>query len=130
VLLGAVDGLSGGRPGTEGGAGFWRAVRRAVGLMLSLWALLLLVGLAGGARDLFKPLAPFVAGGGSGASVSSQAGAVQAAPTFVPVNSVAELDQLLAQADKPVMLDFYADWCVSCIGMERFTFSDPAVAQR
>lgn len=30
-------------------------------------------------------------------------------------------------AGQPVMLDFYADWCVSCKEMERFTFSDPAV---
>jgi thiol:disulfide interchange protein DsbD len=41
-----------------------------------------------------------------------------------------ELEERLAKATRPVMLDFYADWCVSCIEMENFTFSDPAVAQR
>jgi thiol:disulfide interchange protein DsbD len=38
--------------------------------------------------------------------------------------------QRLAATDRPVMLDFYADWCVSCKEMERFTFSDARVARR
>ncbi|MCK9513723.1 MAG: protein-disulfide reductase DsbD [Pigmentiphaga sp.] len=51
--------------------------------------------------------------------------------SFVRIDSVAELDALVARSRGwPVMLDFYADWCVSCKEMERFTFSDPAVAQR
>ena len=43
------------------------------------------------------------------------------------IKTVAELDQILATSTKPVMLDFYADWCVACKEMERFTFSKPAV---
>ena len=46
---------------------------------------------------------------------------------FVRVNSIAELDKKLAAPGKPVMLDFYADWCVSCKEMEHFTFSEPRV---
>jgi len=46
---------------------------------------------------------------------------------FSRINSNAELDSKLAAPGKPVMLDFYADWCVSCKEMEKFTFSDPAV---
>jgi len=44
---------------------------------------------------------------------------------------VADLEHKLAQAGgRPVMLDFYADWCVSCKEMERFTFADPQVRAR
>ncbi|HXJ09305.1 MAG TPA: thioredoxin fold domain-containing protein, partial [Burkholderiales bacterium] len=57
---------------------------------------------------------PVLAPGGSGAG-------------FTRVASIAELDAKLAAPGKPVMLDFYADWCVSCKEMEKFTFSDPAV---
>ena len=48
---------------------------------------------------------------------------------FVRVDSIAELDKKLAAPGKPVMLDFYADWCVSCKEMEHFTFSEPRVKQ-
>jgi thioredoxin:protein disulfide reductase len=48
---------------------------------------------------------------------------------FVRVDSIAELDQKLAAPGKPVMLDFYADWCVSCKEMEAYTFSDARVKQ-
>jgi thiol:disulfide interchange protein DsbD len=46
---------------------------------------------------------------------------------FLPVTSTAQLDAKLAATAKPAMLDFYADWCVSCKEMEKFTFSDPRV---
>jgi thiol:disulfide interchange protein DsbD len=47
---------------------------------------------------------------------------------FTRIKSVADLDAVVASSDRPVMLDFYADWCVSCKEMEAFTFPDPAVA--
>jgi thioredoxin:protein disulfide reductase len=46
---------------------------------------------------------------------------------FVRVQSIAELEQKLQSPGKPVMLDFYADWCVSCKEMEALTFSDARV---
>ncbi|HEV7476641.1 MAG TPA: thioredoxin fold domain-containing protein, partial [Burkholderiales bacterium] len=49
---------------------------------------------------------------------------------FVRVDSLAELDARLAAPGKPVMLDFYADWCVSCKEMEAFTFSQPPVKKQ
>jgi thiol:disulfide interchange protein DsbD len=49
---------------------------------------------------------------------------------FKRVRSVAQLEAELAQSTRPVMLDFYADWCVSCKEMESFTFTKPNVAQR
>jgi len=46
---------------------------------------------------------------------------------FVRVSSIAELEQKLSSSGKPAMLDFYADWCVSCKEMEALTFSDARV---
>ncbi|HLR78504.1 MAG TPA: protein-disulfide reductase DsbD [Burkholderiaceae bacterium] len=121
VLLGAFAPV-------EAGSGPGQALRKSLGLMLALWAALLIISVAAGGRDLLQPLKPFTAPAAtSGSTVTAQASPV---PEFVQVNSSAELDHILANTDKPVMLDFYADWCVSCIEMERFTFSDPAVAQR
>jgi thiol:disulfide interchange protein DsbD len=46
---------------------------------------------------------------------------------FKRIVNMAELDATLKTAGRPVVLDFYADWCVSCKEMEHFTFSDPQV---
>ncbi len=58
------------------------------------------------------------------------AGNVSGALPFKTIRSVSELESLLVQSNKPVMLDFYADWCVSCKEMEAFTFTDPGVRAR
>ena len=94
---------------------------RAFGLAALALGLLQIVGAASGADDPLRPLARL--GGAANARV--------AAPTFQVIHSGAELDQAIRDAaGRPVMLDFYADWCVSCKEMERFTFTDPAVAGR
>lgn len=100
----------------------WRRLFKGVGVVLAAAGVLLLVGLAAGSRNLLQPLA----GLRGGAAAVAAAPAVQ----FQRIASVADLDRVLASSTKPVMLDFYADWCVSCKEMEHFTFTDPAVAQR
>ena len=96
--------------------------RRSVAAVLAVCGLLQLAGAASGGSDPLQPLSHLAARGGAGAS--------HAGPVFNPVRSVAELDNLLRTSGRPVMLDFYADWCVSCKEMERFTFVDPAVQKK
>lgn len=95
-------------------------VQRAAGIAALTLGVSQLVGAASGGRDPLQPLGHFGGGGAVAASVLP----------WQPVRSVAELDAALASAGRPVMLDFYADWCVSCKEMERFTFTDTAVRQR
>lgn len=147
VMLGAFGPLSiGGPGGVDSAPGVGRYLCKTVGILLALWATILIVGLSAGGRDVFRPLAPFssptqaflgvaannAAGDLSGGAVagSGAAGPQISKASFTRVYSVAELDNLLANASRPVMLDFYADWCVSCVQMEKFTFTNAKVAQQ
>jgi thiol:disulfide interchange protein DsbD len=87
------------------------------------WGLLTLVGAAAGSNDLFRPLQVFTQG--SGSTVSS---IQKQSEKFTEVDSVSSLQtQLLAAKDKPIIIDFYADWCVECVRMLETTFVDPSV---
>ena len=97
------------------------ALQRAVGVIALVLGLMQIVGAASGGNDPLRPLAHL------GLVVSAPA----ALPVFQRIDDVAALDAALrAAAGRPVMLDFYADWCVSCKEMERFTFSHHQVASR
>jgi thiol:disulfide interchange protein DsbD len=92
---------------------------RALGILCLVAGLALLVGALAGSRDPLRPLAGLA---GSRSAVAPAA--------FTRVNSSAELDHALRSPGRPVMLDFYADWCVSCKEMEAFTFTDARVRQK
>ncbi|TCW76765.1 thiol:disulfide interchange protein [Burkholderia sp. SRS-46] len=114
-----------------GVASIWRRLGRGLGAALAIWAATLLVGLAAGSTDPVKPLAVLAARTTAAVAGSAAAGApAQDGPAFASVGSNAELDTLLKTANRPVMLDFYADWCVSCKEMEHLTFTDTRVQAR
>jgi thiol:disulfide interchange protein DsbD len=49
---------------------------------------------------------------------------------FSPINNISELENLLTDSNKkPILLDFYADWCVACLEYEKFTFRDPYIIE-
>jgi thioredoxin:protein disulfide reductase len=91
-------------------------IGKGVGALAGVGAVILAVGALAGSRNPLEPLAGFR--GGDAAREATQ---------WTEVRSVAELDERLAKAGRPVMLDFYADWCVSCKEMEKYTLSDPRV---
>lgn len=108
---------------------------KAIAYLTLIWGILLLIGLATGRPSLLQPLqglnlAPSTSSISANAQLGNSGMAVKNAD-FQRINSIAELDDVIAQnAGRPIMLDFYADWCVSCHQMEAFTFSVPDVAQK
>ncbi|MDA0705192.1 MAG: protein-disulfide reductase DsbD [Proteobacteria bacterium] len=98
---------------------------KGFGLLAIIYGLLMLLGAMTGASNPLRPLANlnFAASGGS-------AVAEQQRIEFQRIKTVDDLDRELASASaqgKTAMLDFYADWCVSCIEMEEYTFTDKGV---
>jgi len=102
-------------------------LRKTIAVIAMTYGLLQLVGAAAGGTD---PLTPLAGLNRHEAAATGSAGNSGASLNFQSIRSVAELDAAVAGAGRPVMLDFYADWCVSCKEMERYTFTDAAVRQR
>lgn len=118
IYLGAFDAATSG----------WQKLWKSLGLLGFIWGVFLLIAVASGGKSSLTPLSHWVASSSASASNS-----VNAHDLFQRVNSSAELDTVLAEAkskQQVVMLDFYADWCVSCKEMEQFTFTDTRVASQ
>jgi len=113
VYLGALTRLE------PGGSG-WPKLWQALGVILLILGVVQWLGALTGGRDWTRPLGHW--SGGTTQTI--------AAPQFVEVENLAQLNNAIDSASLPVFLDFYADWCVDCIRMERRTFVDSAVANR
>ncbi|HKW38330.1 MAG TPA: protein-disulfide reductase DsbD [Burkholderiales bacterium] len=111
VFLGALESLGKDASG-------WERLGKAAGLLALFAGAAQGIGAFSGARDPLRPLAGVFAG------------AQETALPFEAITTTADLNSRLKTAGKVAMLDFYADWCVSCKEMERFTFSDPKVKAR
>ncbi len=113
VYLGALE------PVPDGSTGL-RYIVKAIGLLALAYGVLMLVGAATGGDDPLRPL--------HGSSLTGESSVQEV--EFIGIKSVADLDAELTKAssqNKTALLDFYADWCVSCKEMEKYSFPDPAV---
>ena len=101
-----------------------KRLAKGVGVLACLYGALLLIGATLGGEDPLQPIPRAAVGGALGQP------ATEHGPAFEPVETVPALEQALAAAraaGRPVMVDFTADWCVSCKEMEKYTFPDAAV---
>ncbi|MEM9741723.1 MAG: protein-disulfide reductase DsbD [Pseudomonadota bacterium] len=118
VYLGALDFSS-----REG----WGQFRKAGGAFSLIYGVLLLIGAASGANDPLKPLAPIASSSAVPAAVAREAG------QWLAVDGLEDVGRQLEVArgsGTPVLLDLYADWCISCKVMERSVFPKAEVAAR
>jgi thiol:disulfide interchange protein DsbD len=120
-------------------AGFWifaleardggpaPAAIRAAGLLALVYGIILLIGVAAGSNDPLQPLSTLRASNGGSSPGTSTKGSALAFDTIKSLDDLNKRVAAATAAGRPVMLDFYADWCTSCKEMERYTFSDKTV---
>ncbi|KPK39254.1 MAG: thiol:disulfide interchange protein [Gammaproteobacteria bacterium SG8_47] len=117
IYMGAMETL-----GAE--ASGWRKLWKGLGTVLLVYGALLVIGAAAGGKDPLQPLAGLSVGDGQ----HGQAEHI----SFKRIKTVEDLQAEVAAANaagKSAMLDFYADWCVSCKEFEKYTFADAGVQQ-
>jgi len=107
----------------------WPRIAKGAGLLLALYASLLLIGTFSGAHNPLKPL--------EGLSTIEQTNTNKtsnyAKVDFKVIYNLAELNQqirIAKQQEKPILVDFYADWCISCIVMENQVFPQPEIRSK
>ncbi|WP_299195855.1 protein-disulfide reductase DsbD [uncultured Amphritea sp.] len=102
----------------------WSYFWKGIGVVLLLYGGILFIGGLTGGKSLIQPLKGFAVTGAQARTTSEM--------SFVTVTNKQQLDSLLSDAkekQQPVMLDFYADWCISCIELDYVTFADSSVQQ-
>lgn len=105
-------------------AGGWGRFWKSIGLILLFYGAMVLFGVSAGSQNLLQPLKGVFGGSSAAATLEKKE------LTFQTIKGIEGLEQALAAAktqNRPVMLDFYADWCVSCKELEATTFKDEKV---
>ncbi|AKH37792.1 MULTISPECIES: protein-disulfide reductase DsbD [Nitrosomonas] len=125
IYLHAID------PLPERASGF-RKFLKGLGVIALLTGVALLIGVLSGSRDILQPLSKLSVASAGNNEVAQSVSLNQADHLpFQRIKTIAELDEVIQQSkNKYIMVDFYADWCISCKEMERFTFTDANVQAR
>ncbi|MFA9420365.1 MAG: protein-disulfide reductase DsbD [Gammaproteobacteria bacterium] len=121
IYMGALESLP------ENASG-WKKLNKALGIILLIYGAAYLIGAAAGSKDLVQPLKGIVSSVTNGSNTDGQESRV----IFRPVKGERGLQLALANSveqNMPSMLDFYADWCISCKEMEKYAFTHPGVIQ-
>lgn len=90
---------------------------KLVGLVLFIYGVVIFIGGVSGAKNILNPMEPFIV----------KQSIVSDRINFELVSTIKELDEKIAKSDKPIMLDFYADWCTSCKEYDEITFKNSMV---
>jgi len=114
-------------PVPEGTSG-WHKLWKGLGVGALLYGAILLIGVASGGKDVLQPLQGAI----FGSATSNGNNTTHNELVFTQIKGIDGLDAELKKANaqgKITMLDLYADWCISCKEMEKYTFSNPGVQQ-
>jgi thiol:disulfide interchange protein DsbD len=122
VFLNALDNLP---AHANGFAKFWKGIA----VILLIFGVTLLIGALSGAKSALQPFNGITSSLAANNNSVNQLQNVSSL-AFTRIKNISELDKKLAETNgKPVMLDFYADWCVACKELEQLTFSDTKIQQ-
>jgi thiol:disulfide interchange protein DsbD len=119
IYMGALDSL----PETASG---WRKLSKGIGVIFLISGAVYLIGAASGSKDLVQPLKGIVTSAATGSTANGQENRI----IFRQIKGEQGLQQALAnsvQLNQATMLDFYAEWCISCKVMEKYAFTHPEV---
>nr|WP_281417008.1 protein-disulfide reductase DsbD [Kistimonas asteriae] len=106
----------------------WNALQQVIGILLLIYGTALFIGGIKGNADPLRPLAPETIAPSPGTTLSNTTH-----PSFQTISTLSELEAAKAQAildNRPLLLDFYADWCISCKVIEREVLANPDIAKR
>ena len=93
----------------------WAKFKKALCVLVFIYSLMLIIGAFLGSKDAFSPL--------SGLNLAKN----ESELNFKQARNLSELNEMIKNSSKPVLVDFYADWCASCKEIEHITFKDAGV---
>ena len=93
----------------------WAKFKKALCVLVFIYSLMLIIGAFLGSKDAFSPL--------SGLNLAKN----ESELNFKQTRNLIELNEMIKSSSKPVLVDFYADWCASCKEIEHITFKDAGV---